>query len=455
MQTETQATETSVATRAPLLLERGTPVRWLYWLGGYFLYTLFHLVGLPIVIARFVGRLRSGQYRGVAASRFWGGSKPLHAAEWVICVASGLGETRTAVAAAEEIRREYSVPVAALTQLPRMPSALRRDATDFPIGFAPFNSPHSALLFLCRWRPKVILFVEFSGNYHLAFWARVMGVRTALINVNMPETRLRRLQRKPLGRWQFSFLHAFCVQANTHRERLIRLGVCPGRVTTVGVGLQSAAPMSSSTDVARRKWRKLLQVAEDEQLLIAGSTYHEEETQLLEAFRQLQETHPRAVLLLAPRHQNRPGGPASALEALHLDYEKRSLLDRHQRVASIIMLDTVGELREAYAAADLTFVGGSLVTNVGGHTPLEPFAWGLGITIGPYFGQHEAPVYLAERAGVLTICATPESLVATWREKLDDPSERERVRERAFAVLEKAEAVFAQSYDQVTRAQYA
>lgn len=453
MSPETRIAEACGAVDSALILERGTISQWLYWLWGYLLYSLFHLVGLPIVLARLVGRLAGGRYRGVMISRFWGGTKPPRSADWVIVVASGLGETRTAVAAAEEIRRLHDVPVAAVTQLPRLPSALKKDAVDFPVGYAPFNAPHSALLFLLKWRPKAILFVEFSGNYHLAFWARVLRVRSALINVNMPENRLRRLQRKPLGRWQFSFVNAFCVQATTHRERLIRLGVHPNRIATVGVGLQSTSPVAGHASEMRAKWRQLLQVREDEILIIAGSTYPDEEVILLDAFTKFLQQEPKAVMLLAPRHLNRAGGPTSGLDAAGIDYEKRSLLDRHDRVARVILLDTVGELREAYAGADLTFVGGSLVTNIGGHTPLEPFGWGLPITIGPYFGQHEAPVYLAERAGVLTICATPEALVATWLEQWRDNDAHDMIRRKSSEILEHSEPVFANSYELLATAE--
>jgi 3-deoxy-D-manno-octulosonic-acid transferase len=45
--------------------------------------------------------------------------------------------------------------------------------------------------------------------------------------------------------------------------------------------------------------------------------------------------------------------------------------------------DTMGELLIFYAAADIAFVGGSLVEK-GGQNPLEPAAVGLPILTGPY-----------------------------------------------------------------------
>ena len=47
-----------------------------------------------------------------------------------------------------------------------------------------------------------------------------------------------------------------------------------------------------------------------------------------------------------------------------------------------MLLDSLGELLDFYAAADVAFVGGSLVP-IGGHNLLEPAALGVPILTGP------------------------------------------------------------------------
>ena len=47
-----------------------------------------------------------------------------------------------------------------------------------------------------------------------------------------------------------------------------------------------------------------------------------------------------------------------------------------------MLLDSLGELLDFYAASDVAFVGGSLVP-IGGHNLLEPAALGLPILTGP------------------------------------------------------------------------
>jgi len=49
----------------------------------------------------------------------------------------------------------------------------------------------------------------------------------------------------------------------------------------------------------------------------------------------------------------------------------------------VMLIDTLGELMDFYAASDVAFVGGSLVAH-GGHNPLEPAALGLPVLTGPH-----------------------------------------------------------------------
>ena len=77
----------------------------------------------------------------------------------------------------------------------------------------------------------------------------------------------------------------------------------------------------------------------------------------------------------------------------------------------VVLLDTIGELMDFYAAADVAFVGGSLVP-VGGHNLLEPAALGLPVVAGPH--QFNAPdiARALHDAGALTIVADAAALAA-------------------------------------------
>ena len=69
-----------------------------------------------------------------------------------------------------------------------------------------------------------------------------------------------------------------------------------------------------------------------------------------------------------------------------------------RRDCEVLLLDTLGELLDFYAAADVAFVGGSLVA-VGGHNLLEPAALGVPILTGPHNFNSEdiARLLIAQR----------------------------------------------------------
>ena len=424
----------------------------LYWLGGYLIYSLFHIVAFPLVLVRFLGRIRHGRYRGVIFRRLLGGTKPPREGDWTLIIATSMGETRTAVQAADEISRECSPDVAVLTQLPRLPNALRANDSIYPIGYAPFNSPFAALLALWQWRPKQILFVEFSGNYHLAFAAKILRIPTALINVNLPEDRKVRLLRKPLGKWQFSFVDTFFVQASCHARRLEQLDVHPDRIYVSGISLGAFESPVAGSSAAKSKWQSLLQIPDGTHVVLAGSTYHDEELELIAAMKILWEHHPDAVLILAPRQLGRRGGADSALLEAKIDFDRRSQLDRFERAASVILLDTVGELRELYSIATVAHIGGTLVDGVGGHTPLEALSSLVPMTLGPYFRQQEAAVQLVSDSGVAEICANASQLAAVWNYAIEHPELKSTILELAQRAAQSRNAVFADLYRLLTSA---
>ena len=102
-------------------------------------------------------------------------------------------------------------------------------------------------------------------------------------------------------------------------------------------------------------------------------------------------------LVLAPRHPQRFEAVAGLLAGRGLAFSRRS---SPAGAWSILLLDAVGELGTAYAAADLAFVGGSLAP-VGGHNVLEPARCGVGVLVGPHTGNFMAETEELLRAGGL------------------------------------------------------
>ncbi len=94
----------------------------------------------------------------------------------------------------------------------------------------------------------------------------------------------------------------------------------------------------------------------------------------------------------------------------------------------------MGELTLFLAAADVAFVGGSLVAT-GGHNVLEPAALGVPVVFGPHMFNFESisRMLLAEGAAVEVVGARElADTVSSW---LGDASERTRIGENGSRVV--------------------
>jgi 3-deoxy-D-manno-octulosonic-acid transferase len=140
---------------------------------------------------------------------------------------------------------------------------------------------------------------------------------------------------------------------------------------------------------------------------VAGSTGPGEEQPLLDACRRVREAGIPLRLVLVPRRPERFDGAAEAIRAAGLPLLRRSEQvagDDAQAAANgagaaeppVILGDTMGELMQWYALADVVFVGRSLVP-IGGSNPMEPGSLAKPMLWGPEMFNFpvEAPALVA------------------------------------------------------------
>ena len=103
-----------------------------------------------------------------------------------------------------------------------------------------------------------------------------------------------------------------------------------------------------------------------------------------------------------PRQPAEFGLFASLLESERIPFVRRSRNETCTPATEVLLVDTLGELLDFYAASDVAFVGGSLVT-IGGHNLLEPAALGLPAPVGYSADLYRELEALAVFFGVLSI----------------------------------------------------
>ena len=126
--------------------------------------------------------------------------------------------------------------------------------------------------------------------------------------------------------------------------------------------------------------------------LTIASTHESEEELLLEA---LQPLFNSVRIFLAPRHPNRAASIAAILEKKGIVFCR---IDMPNPMARLVLVDRMGELAKCYAMSKIAIVGGSFISNVGGHNVLEPTLYGCRALFGPFMhGQKDLANYVLSK----------------------------------------------------------
>jgi tRNA (guanine-N7-)-methyltransferase len=115
-------------------------------------------------------------------------------------------------------------------------------------------------------------------------------------------------------------------------------------------------------------------------LLVAGSTRPGEETIILSILAKLRSQYPQLRVVVAPRHLERLGEVEQLIIQAGLPH---CLYGDGKPCEAVALVDRMGVLNDLYLAADLAFVGGTLV-DIGGHNILEPVWAHTPVLFGPY-----------------------------------------------------------------------
>src|SRR5919204_240605 len=150
-------------------------------------------------------------------------------------------------------------------------------------------------------------------------------------------------------------------------------------------------------------WRRLLGMPHDQRVWIAGSTHRGEEEAVLTAHAAASREHPGLALVVAPRHPERVDEVIALINARGFRTVRRSALPGGRMPGAVVVVDTVGELAQMYAVAEVVFVGGSLVPR-GGHNVLEPAQREKPVLFGPHTENfREATSLLLEKGGAIRV----------------------------------------------------
>jgi 3-deoxy-D-manno-octulosonic-acid transferase len=412
---------------------------------SYFLYSLVLATGMLLSLPYWLYQiLRHGKYRASFAARLGriparliAMSSTSHPARVIWVHAVSVGEVLAVSGLVEEMRRSFPrhrVLVSTTTDTGQELARKRfgeENVFYFPLDFAFAIRPYLQAL-----RPELVVLAEteFWPNFlHLAHFS---GARIAVVNARISDRSWPSYRR---FRWALRrmLVHVdlFLAQTPEDSTRLQSIGAETARVQVTG-NLKFDVNLPSLPSVVE-SLRRSLATERAGPVLVCGSTVEDEEPVLLKAFENVRVGHPRAVMILAPRHSERFDDVAILLQQLGMPSIRRSLWkgDAAGVVAGaslaggVLLVDSIGELAALYALADVAFVGGSLVPR-GGHNIIEPAQHGVAIVTGNYTENFRDIVALFRSRDAVRVVTLAE-LPLTLMQLLADDAERRALGRRA------------------------
>jgi 3-deoxy-D-manno-octulosonic-acid transferase len=298
----------------------------------------------------------------------------------------------------------------------------------FPMDFSFAMRPYFRVL-----RPELVILAETEFWPNFLRLAHASGARVAVVNARISDRSLPRYLRY---RWALKrmlwYVDIFLAQTPEDGTRLESIGADPNRIQVTG-NLKFDVSASSPPAIVE-ELRRALATENAGPILVCGSTVEDEEPLLLKAFENIRVSHPKAVMILAPRHPERFDAVATLVRDMGIPSHRRSQWTGEPLAGGVFLVDTIGELAALYSLADVAFVGGSLVPR-GGHNIIEPAQYGVAIVTGTHTENFRDIVGLFQSRDAVRIVGLAE-MPLTLMHLLANDFERQGLGRRARETLQ-------------------
>ena len=406
-------------------------------------YSLLIYLLRPLLLLLFVWRSRADvAYRQRFAERF--ALQPVAPAQQggLVVHAVSMGEVVAAIPLIEALLRDYpALPMTITCTTPTGSARIRQHfAAQIDAGrvyhcYLPFDTPGANRRLLHKLAPQLVLLLETELWPNLLHTATAHQVPVLLVNARLS-------RRSARGYRRFAWLVKPMLQQLAgilaQDEATVR------RFNTLA-GLNNASPLA----VRAGNLKYDMRIAPDLALravalraewgprpvLVAGSTHAGEDEFILSALQILRQQQPDILLILVPRHPDRFDSVARLIEAEDLKFVRRSRDQAVTADTAVLLGDSMGELMLWYQAADLVFIGGSLIPR-GGHNPLEAMCLAKPLLSGPHVFNFAHAYQLLEQHAAVSWVSDATTLAEQVQTLLSEPAERQRLAAAGLALYQ-------------------
>jgi 3-deoxy-D-manno-octulosonic-acid transferase len=413
-------------------------------------YTILLYCALPFILLRLKLRARAQKAYGDRwAERFGcfnGAPKP--GGIWIHTVS--MGEAIAATPLIKALQQRY--PDTAFTITTMTPTGSERVRKTFKDDvfhvYLPYDYPDAVKRFLKKIKPRMGIIMETELWPNLLAACDKQQIPVMLTNARLSEKSYQGYARiAPLARQMMQHLTSVATVGEPDAKRFAELGLDPQKIQTTG-NIKFDINISNDVIVQGKQLRQSF--GDRRPVWVAASTHPGEETIVLSAFEQLKQTIPNLLLMVVPRHPEEFDPVANKVKAAGWQLGRRSDMGSVTTDIDVFLGDSMGEMMMYYAASDIAFVGGSLITR-GGHNVLEPIALGKPVLSGPHVFNFATICQSLQDADGLTIVNDASGLAGAVKRLLEDKTVADKQVEQANVIFNQNKGALAKQIEMAER----
>ena len=419
------------------------------------LYLLAAVVYSPVVV-----------YRAIRYRRYWAGwaqrfgkvnrRSPAKKCIWLHAVSVGeINAAKTVIQELENRFSDFEIVISTTTD------------TGFARATKLFSKIHQVFYFPLdfSWiihhafgniRPAICLLMELEIWPNFIHTAQQLNVPVIVVNGRISDKSFSGYKRiKPFAKTIFNKISLFLAQTDEYAQRFREIGAAAENVIVTGSLKYDTAQITDKVEGSDTLATQLN--IGNQRLWIAGATGNDEEKILLDVYQQLKQQDQFSDLRLAivPRKPERFDEVSQLIEQRDLPLVRYSLIKSSVDHTSeddqtVILGDTMGDLRKFYSLATIIFVGRSLVP-MGGSDMMEAAALGKCTIFGPHaFNfKHTVDALLADNGAIMV--KDKEDLLKTMKKCLLEPDFTREIAKNGREVIRKNQGATAISIEQIAK----
>lgn len=404
------------------------------------LYTLAFYAATPLLLIRLWKRIKKNPaYRERISERFgYYSASPQQNSLWFHTVS--VGEFLASKPLIDRIMLSYPDHPCVITTMTPTGSEQVRSIYKEQIHqgriqhvYLPYDLPDGISRFLNLFNPAILVIMETELWPNVIHYTHKRGVPILVANARLSEKSAEGYRKiLPLFRPMMREVSLIAAQSEQDGERFTELGLAPANLQVTGTvkfDLEIDDQIQKQSEKLRQAW------GGSRKVFIAASTHRGEDEQILEAFLYIRTKQPGSLLVIVPRHPERFEEVAKLVSSRGLSMSRISESETVSKETEVLLGDTMGDLLRMLGAADVAFVGGSLLP-VGGHNMLEPLAMGTPAITGPHVFNFQKVAELLTERNVLITVNSPLALGEAVVDLFDDRAKRIGLAQRGKRVVD-------------------